>query len=111
MTEWFRDHWPDEDVWSYYEVDDEGFVRRAVELEGPHRDANTACSLEEWEDAYRTGTTDEYDETYGMPDDWSLHGLNHHDLEPSTETEFEGVWRYARKACEAGSRSRPEPNS
>ncbi|GAB3990657.1 hypothetical protein GCM10029978_119150 [Actinoallomurus acanthiterrae] len=65
MTQWFRDHWADEDVWRYFEVDDEGFVQRQVELEGPHREANIACSLQEWEDALRTETIDQYHETYG----------------------------------------------
>lgn len=111
MRKWFRSHWDDEDVWFYVEVDSEGFVRRYVELEGPRRDANAACSLQEWEDAHRADTIDEYYGTYGMPQDWSTWAWDDHDLKPSTEAEFESVWRYARQACEAGSRSRPEAGS
>jgi hypothetical protein len=111
MTQWFRDHWADDDVWRYFEIDDEGFVQRQVELEGPHREANTACSLQEWEDALRTETIDQYYETYGMVDEWSFASGDHDDPQPSTEAEFERVWEYARRACEAGSRSRPDPSS
>lgn len=112
MTRWLCDYWADEDVWFYFEIDVEGFIRRQVTLEGPDRQANTACSLQEWEDAYRTGTTEEYYETYGMPDEWSTRGPAwDHDPKPLTEIEFEDIWSYARRACEAGSRSRPDHSS
>ncbi|GAA4233313.1 hypothetical protein GCM10022254_35500 [Actinomadura meridiana] len=72
MTRWAHDHWADEDLWFYFEIDDESFVQRQVTLEGPGRLANVACSLQEWEDAFRSGTTEEYYETYGAPDEWSV---------------------------------------
>jgi hypothetical protein len=111
MTQWFRDHWAGEEVWRYFELDDDGFVQRHVELEGPDRAANAACSLQELEDAIRAGTIDHYYETYGGLHEWSFAGGDHDDPQPSTEAEFEGVWKYARRACEAGSRSRPDPGS
>lgn len=111
MTRWFSDHWAGDDIRRYFEVDDEGFVQRQVELEGPRREANTACSLREWENALRAGTIDQYYETYGMVDEWSLASGDYDDLQPSTEAEFKSVWEYARRACEAGSRSRPDPSS
>lgn len=111
MGHWFRAYWDEDDVWFYFELDDDGFVQRQVELEGPKREANAACSLQEWEDALRADTVDEYHETYGMPQEWSIRSSDDYDLKPSTEADFESVWRYARRACEAGSRSRPDPGS
>ncbi|MGH3388606.1 MAG: hypothetical protein ACRDOO_06985, partial [Actinomadura sp.] len=86
-------------------------VQRHVELEGPRREVNTACSLQEWEDAHRSGTTDQYYETYGTVQAWSFARGDHDDPEPFTEAEFETAWKYARSACETGSRSRPDANS
>ncbi|MGK5555868.1 hypothetical protein ACSNOI_30050 [Actinomadura kijaniata] len=102
-----RDYWADDDLWRYFEIDDEGFVRRQVELEGPDREANTACSLEEWEAALHAGTIDQYSETYGMVDEWNFARGDHDDPQPCGKAEFENVWEQARRACAAGSRSRP----
>jgi hypothetical protein len=110
MTKWLRDYWADDDVWFYFEVDDAGYVQRQVALEGPDREANAACSLQECEDAYRAGTIDRYYETYGLPDEWCTWSpaWDHAGFEHSTKAEFDGAWSYARRACEAGSRARPE---
>src|SRR5690606_36915863 len=83
-----------------------GFVRRQVTLEGPHREVNVACSLQEWEDAYRADTTEEYHETYGLPDEWSTRSpaWGHHDLKPLTRSQFEDHSR-----DEAISRSPSDP--
>ncbi|GAB2843427.1 hypothetical protein GCM10022221_48290 [Actinocorallia aurea] len=105
---WMRDHWADDNLWRYFELDDEGFIQRQVELEGPDREANTACSMDEWEAALRDGSSDQYYETYGMVDEWSFTRGDHEDPQPSDKEEFESVWQQARRACEAGSRSRPD---
>jgi hypothetical protein len=108
MTTWFRSHRVDGDVRYFFEVDDEGFVRRQVELEGTSGATNAASSSEEVEAAYRDNTIGEYFATYGLPEEWSTQAWDH-ELEPFTEEEFEVVWVTAREACAAGSRSRPTP--
>lgn len=108
MTKWLRSHRVDGDVWYFFEVDDEGFVRRQVELEGTSGETNAASSSEEVEAAYRDNTIGEYFATYGLPEEWSTRAWDH-ELEPFTEEEFEIVWAAAREACAAGSRSRPAP--
>lgn len=108
MTRWWRSYWADDDVTFYFEVDTDGFVLRQVEVEGPQQLANAACSTQEWEDAFRSGTAHQYADRYGWPVDGSTRTWTGHDLEPSTQEEFDAVWTPARVACDAGSRSRPD---
>ncbi|MFJ2650353.1 hypothetical protein ACIO1C_26980 [Streptomyces sp. NPDC087420] len=85
MTRWFRSYWDDEDTWFYFEVGDDGWVSRQVELEGPGRRPIVAASADE--DDVRYGFT------AGLPvADWEGH------LEvPMTFQEFEEVWSAARR--------------
>jgi hypothetical protein len=70
-----------------------------------------ASSLQEWEDAFRSGTTGEYEATYGMPAEGSSRTWDDHDPQDLSAAEFDAIWVKARKACEAGSRSRQDPGS
>ncbi|MEU3039043.1 hypothetical protein [Streptomyces griseoaurantiacus] len=54
-TTWMRCYWDEEDIWFYLEVDDEDWVIRQVELEGPERTSIAAASLAEWRRAQETG--------------------------------------------------------
>lgn len=47
MAIWFRTCYEDEDLWLYFEVDDEGRVTRQVELRREDSKPVTAASLEE----------------------------------------------------------------
>ncbi|MFG2976226.1 hypothetical protein ACGFYY_25000 [Streptomyces sp. NPDC048331] len=47
MTTWFRTYYEDEDLWLYFEADDEGWAARQVEVRRQDSRPVTAASLEE----------------------------------------------------------------
>lgn len=47
MTTWFRTYYEDEDLWLYFEADDEGWAARHVEVRGKESGPVMAASLEE----------------------------------------------------------------
>lgn len=69
MTLWFRTYYEDEDLWLYFEADDEGWAARQVEVQGKDSRAVTAASLEEvlhlrdWADLAAMGR---YERQYGV---------------------------------------------
>ncbi|HEX8864902.1 MAG TPA: hypothetical protein VF821_04540 [Lentzea sp.] len=101
MIGWFRQYWADDDLWLHYEVDDEGWVCRQVELSGVDLRPLVAASLDEVTQARDTGGVNAviaYEERFGVlsearEDDW--HGLD--DIEEITAAEFEQIWTSARK--------------
>lgn len=61
-----RCYWDEEDVWFYFEVDEDGWVTRQVELQGPGLTPIAAASLAEWQQAHEAGRLDEYDTRFGI---------------------------------------------
>lgn len=55
MTQWFRCFWDEESVWYYFEVGDDGYVVRQVELAEPSGQVLVATSLPEWRQAHDLG--------------------------------------------------------
>ncbi|MEU2516891.1 hypothetical protein [Streptomyces syringium] len=47
MTTWFRTYYEDEDLWLYFEADDEGWAARQVEVRGQGSRPVTAASSAE----------------------------------------------------------------
>ncbi|MFG3284168.1 hypothetical protein [Streptomyces sp. NPDC048111] len=87
---WFRSYWGEADTWFYFEVGDDGWVRRQIELEGPALRPVAAATAED--DDARYGFTAESPVT-----DWEGH------VEvPLTLREFEVVWVDARQRLMAG---------
>jgi hypothetical protein len=66
VTRWFRSYWDEEDTWFYFEVSDDGWVNRQVELEGPALRPIVAASTDD--DDARCGFTAEAPVT-----DWEGH--------------------------------------
>ena len=85
VTRWFRSYWDEEDTWFYFEVGDNDWVRRQVELEGPDRRPVVAASAENDDAGY--GFTAESPVT-----DWEGHVE-----EPLTFEEFKDAWAAARR--------------
>lgn len=106
MTRWFRSHWAEEDTWFYCEVDDEGWVTRQAELQGPLQRPVAAASLAEWEAAQQAGTLADYEAAFGAAAEVPVQEWEAHEPQELTAAEFETVWRTARATCRARARAR-----
>ncbi|MFC6881743.1 MULTISPECIES: hypothetical protein [Actinomadura] len=107
MTSWFRSYWGEEDIWFYCEVDDEGWVARQIELQGPHRHPIAAASSAEWEAAFQAGSSGRYEAAYGFTAERPVTEWEGHDPQPLTRAEFQAVWAEARRALTAGHSGTP----
>ncbi len=96
MTYWFRAHWDEEDIWFYFEVDDDGWVTRQIELRGPNNTPIAAASLVEWQEAKIAGRLRQYEATYGSTAEIPVQEWDGYDPQPLTSTEFETIWHRAR---------------
>lgn len=61
-----RRFWAEEDIWFYFELDDEGWVTRHVELQGPARTPIAAASLSEWFTELDAGRIQQYQARFGV---------------------------------------------
>ncbi|MGH2528887.1 MAG: hypothetical protein ACRDH0_06095 [Actinomycetota bacterium] len=97
---WLKSYWEDQDILFYFEFDEDGWVLRQVELQGPMRTPIAAAALSEWPDAGTDGldAVRQYAARYGglaehpMPT-WPDPDFPHQDI---SADEFEDVWRSAR---------------
>lgn len=85
MTTFFRSYWDEDDTWFYFEVGDDGWVRRQVHLRGPELLPVVAAR-----------DTDG-DERYGCVAELPVTEWEGHVPEPLTAEEFESVWGAARR--------------
>jgi hypothetical protein len=99
-----KSYWQEEDVWFYFEADDDGWVLRQIELTGPEQTVRTAASLAEWPDADTAGieAVRRYESKYGGLADQPIPKWDgdfpHQEIE---QEEFEVLWRRARLRLEA----------
>ncbi|MFI7100856.1 hypothetical protein ACIBK8_15975 [Streptomyces sp. NPDC050161] len=89
MTTWFRSCWDEEDIWFYFEVGGDGWVRRQIELRG----AEPQCAAAAWD-------TDS-DSQYGVTAESPVSEWKGYVPEPLTAEQFESVWRTARRQLAA----------
>ncbi|MGW4958008.1 hypothetical protein ACWEPL_12350 [Nonomuraea sp. NPDC004186] len=100
MTRWIRGYSAENDIWSYYELTDDEWAARQVDLYGPDREPITAAALDEvlrLRDHHDLVALQNYEGRYGVLADGSLEGWQ--DAEQVTEIsrdEFENVWAAAR---------------
>jgi hypothetical protein len=105
MPTWVRSYWDEEDITYVWEVRDDGWVNRSVELVGAERRPQTAAALDEVMRERDTGSIQAvraYEARYGVLvekpiDDWDF------PHEVITQGEFERVWAEARLVLEARS--------
>jgi len=102
-SRWVRSYWDEEDITYVWEIGDDGWVTRSVELIGAERLPQTAAALDEVIRERDTGSIQAvraYEGRYGVLverpiDDWAF---PHEDV---TRAEFERVWADARRALTA----------
>ncbi|MFV5995856.1 hypothetical protein ACNPQM_26390 [Streptomyces sp. NPDC056231] len=105
MTTWFRSYYEDEDLWLYFEADDEGWAARQVEVRGADSRPVTAASLDEvlyLRDHAAVAAMGRYEERYGVLAEGNLDGWQDQPqaAEISAE-EFEHLWAEARRTLDA----------
>jgi hypothetical protein len=101
MTTWFRTYYEDEDLWLYFEADDEGWAVRQVEVRGQDSRAVTAASLAEvvhLRDHADLASMGRYERQYGVLVEGPMDGWQDQPqaAEISAE-EFERRWTEARR--------------
>jgi hypothetical protein len=94
---WIMSYWDEEDVTFFFEVGDDGWVVRQVELAGQDQRPISAAALAEWIDASEAGGVEAYEARFGRVaespiGDWG-EGFPQVDL---SLVEYEEVWRGAR---------------
>ncbi|GAA2267883.1 hypothetical protein GCM10010232_70360 [Streptomyces amakusaensis] len=102
MTTWFRTYYEDEDLWLYFEADEEGWAARQVEVRGQDSRPVTAASLEEvlhLRDHADLAAMRRYERQYGILAEGPVDGRQD---QPRTAEipaeEFERQWAEARRA-------------
>ncbi len=102
---WIRGYYPDEDIWLYFEIDDDGWPNRQVELRGSDSEPVTAAALDEVlraRDHGEIGALNAYESKYGVlsesnTNDWQVEASS---LEVITAEQFQRAWAKARSTID-----------
>jgi len=103
---WLRYYFDEDDTLSYYELGEDGYARRQVELQGSDRRPVTAAVLDDVLHARDHGgieAVQAYERKYGVIAEGVLDGW--HDIDHVVEispAEFEHAWTFARRALDQG---------
>jgi len=99
---WFRSFFDEDNVWQYFEVGDDGWAKRQVDLRADDAQALTAATLDEvlhLRDHADLAAMQRYERQFGVLAEASLDGWRDDPrAEEITQTEFEEVWTAARSA-------------
>jgi len=104
MTRWVRSHWDEEDVTFLWEVRDDGWIGRSVELAGPELRPQAAAALDEVVRARDTGgvrAVQAYEARYGVAPEKPIDEWNFPHLE-ITQADFDRAWAESRRVLDAG---------
>ncbi|MGW4376262.1 hypothetical protein ACWEJ7_21655 [Streptomyces albidoflavus] len=101
MTTWFRTYYEDEDLWLYFEADEEGWAARHIEIRGKDARPTTAASLKEvlhLRDHADLAAMTRYERRYGILADAPLDcWQDQPGAAEITAEEFERLWGEARR--------------
>lgn len=102
MVTWFRTYYGDEDLWLYFEADDEGWAARQVEVRGKDARPVAAASLAEvlhLRDHADLAAMGRYERQYGILSEGPLDGWQDQpEAAEISSAEFEQLWTEARRA-------------
>ncbi|MFF9690479.1 hypothetical protein [Streptomyces sp. NPDC014623] len=102
MTIWFRTYYEDEDLWLYFEADDEGWAARQVEVRGQDSRPVTAASLEEvlhLRERDDLAAMIRYERQFGVLVEGPMNGWQDQPRAAGISAEeFERLWTEARRA-------------
>ncbi|MEV6594565.1 hypothetical protein [Streptomyces acidicola] len=107
MTRWVRCFWDEEAVWFYFELDNDGYVLRQIEVQEPGNKALAASSLAEWQEAQRDGRLTEHESVYGLTAEPPISEWEGHNPQRLSANEFEIVWSTARRQLQDRQRRHP----
>ena len=94
---WVRRFWGEEGIWFYFELDEQGWVTRQIELQGRDRIPIAAASSSEWLTEQQAGRIQQYLTRFGGVADKPIPPDEINDYEPLPEDAFEQVWQAARR--------------
>jgi hypothetical protein len=101
MARWIRLYHPEEDTWFHYELDDQEWAVRQIELQGPDQRPTTAAALDEvlrLRDHHGPAELQAYERRFGVLTEDSLEGWQNADQAIQiTRQEFEALWTEARQ--------------
>lgn len=104
MTTWFRTYDRDEDLWLYFEVDDQGWAIRQVDIRGADAQPMVAASLDEvlrMRDRADLAAMARYERQFGVLAEGSLDGWQDQPQAGEISAdEFERLWAAARLALD-----------
>lgn len=100
MPRWVRSYWDEEDITFLWEVRDDGWIARSVELVGPEFRPHASAALDEVVRARDTGgiqAVQAYEARYGVApekpvEDWDFPHEN------ISQSDFERAWAESREA-------------
>jgi hypothetical protein len=102
MTRWLRCEWDEDEceIHALWEVDDDGWMTRSVELRGREERPEVAASLDVWMRELDAGRIQAYQARYGVLvekpiTEWDFPHSN------VTAEEFETVWQSARRELQS----------
>ncbi|MFD5715702.1 hypothetical protein ACFWHW_35925 [Streptomyces pharetrae] len=102
MTSWFRTYYEDEDLWLYFEADDEGWAARQIEVRRKDSQPVTAASSAEvvhLRDHADLAAMGRYERQYGVLAEGPMDGWEHQpEAAEIPAAEFERLWSEARQA-------------
>ncbi|MEU8147961.1 hypothetical protein [Nonomuraea sp. NPDC048901] len=101
MARWIRLYHPAEDTWFYYELDDQEWAVRQIDLQGPDQCPTAAAALDEvfrLRDQHGLAELQAYEHRFGVLAEGSLEGWQDADQAAEiTRQEFEAIWIQARQ--------------
>ena len=97
---WVRSYWDEEDTTFVWEVGDDGWVTRHIELVGPDLQPRAAAALDEWKRELDAGRIQKYQQRYGGLADQPITDWDFPHTE-ITAAEFEKIWSYSREVLES----------